>query len=36
MGIKMQILIRFTETLENGEWKSDPSTIEVLRVTLDH
>ncbi|WP_372574421.1 hypothetical protein [Ruegeria jejuensis] len=34
MGIKMQIQIRFTERLVDGEWQSLPSTIEVLKVTL--
>ncbi len=33
-GIKMQILIRFTERFVDGEWKSLPSTIEVMKVTL--
>lgn len=34
MGIEMTIQIRFKEYFENGKWSSDPSTIEVIRVTL--
>lgn len=34
MGIKMQIHIKFTERFEDGEWKSLPSTMEVVKVSL--
>lgn len=34
IGIEMQIHIRFKENYVNGEWVSDPSTIEVIRVSL--
>ena len=34
MGIEMTIRIRFEEERKGNEWVSDPSTIEVLKVTL--
>lgn len=34
IGIELQIHIRFKEHFVDGEWVSDPSTIEVIRVSL--